>query len=121
VATALVLGAIPAFSGHHALTIPCLLAIFLFHGLCLSNYAINSASLRQSMTPDRFLGRVEAVYQSLTLAASAVGAALTGCLAQLVGVRETLVLLAIVGFVIAGLGLRSIVLMNIVTLPEARA
>lgn len=47
-------------------------------------------SLRQRMTPDDLLGRMNATFRFLLTGALAVGAALSGVLGELVGVRATL-------------------------------
>ncbi|WP_086770286.1 MFS transporter [Streptomyces bobili] len=47
-------------------------------------------SLRQRMTPDDLLGRMNATFRFLLTGALAVGAALSGVLGELVGVRGTL-------------------------------
>lgn len=46
-------------------------------------------SIRQHLTPDRLLGRMNATFRFLLTGALAVGAAVSGVLGQLVGVRAT--------------------------------
>jgi MFS family permease len=70
-------------------------------------YDINSVSLRQSITEDRYMGRVNAGVRFSGLAASLVGALAGGVLGELVGLRLTLVLGSCGLFVAAGLLLAS--------------
>ncbi len=53
---------------------------------------INQTSLRQSLVPDTWLGRVNSSLQFLTRGMLAVGAALGGLIAELFGVRTAMVL-----------------------------
>jgi hypothetical protein len=54
-------------------------------GLGLSN--VLAVSLRQAVTPDRLLGRMNASYRFLTYGAVPVGALLGGALGELLGLR----------------------------------
>jgi MFS family permease len=53
-------------------------------------YDINSLSLRQTITPDRLLGRVNASMRTVELGAMLAGTAAGGVLGQTLGVRATL-------------------------------
>ena len=53
-------------------------------------YEINQVSLRQAITPQRLLGRVNASSQFLKLGAMLAGSLLGGVLGEWVGVRATL-------------------------------
>ncbi len=53
-------------------------------------YDINSLSLRQTITPDRLLGRVNASMHAIELGAMLARAAAGGVLGQMVGLRPTL-------------------------------
>jgi predicted MFS family arabinose efflux permease len=53
-------------------------------------YAITNVSLRQRLTPDRMLGRVNATMQFLIMGLFPLGALLGGVLGELVGLRATL-------------------------------
>jgi len=53
-------------------------------------FAINAISLRQSVTPDRLLGRVNAGFNVLTLGAGLLGALAGGLLGQTLGMRAAL-------------------------------
>lgn len=54
-------------------------------GLGLSN--VLAVSLRQAVTPDRLLGRMNASYRFLTYGAVPIGALLAGALGELLGLR----------------------------------
>jgi len=53
-------------------------------------YDINQVTLRQGITPERLLGRVNATMQFLFLTSNLVGAVIGGLLGELLGVRWTL-------------------------------
>ncbi len=53
-------------------------------------YEINQVSLRQGISPERLLGRVNATLQSLTLGATLGGALLGGLLGETLGLRPVL-------------------------------
>ncbi|MEP7200792.1 MAG: MFS transporter, partial [Chloroflexota bacterium] len=58
-------------------------------------YSINDTSLRQSITPDRLLGRVNASVQLLVAGVGPIGAIVGGVLAEVIGVRQTLFIAAL--------------------------
>ncbi len=53
-------------------------------------YEINEVTIRQSVTPDRLLGRMNATMRTLEGAAMILGTAAGGILGELIGLRETL-------------------------------
>ena len=55
-------------------------------------YNINELSLRQTVTPERLQGRVNATLEFLSLGATLLGAMLGGILGQKIGLRPTVVL-----------------------------
>jgi hypothetical protein len=62
----------------------------------------NVSTLRQSVTPDRLLGRVTAVTRVSVWTSMAIGAAAGGVLAEQIGLRQTVLLsgaLPLLGFV----------------------
>ncbi len=63
-------------------------------------YLITQTSLWQSLTPDRLLGRVSASFQLLVMGVAPLGALVGGGLAQVIGVRMTL-LIASLGIILA--------------------
>ncbi|MFY9571287.1 MAG: MFS transporter [Blastocatellia bacterium] len=58
----------------------------------LTIYQINQVSLRQTITPERLLGRVSASAEFLGLGATLAGSILGGVLGEMIGVRATLFL-----------------------------
>jgi predicted MFS family arabinose efflux permease len=58
-------------------------------------YQINQVSLRQAITPERLLGRVNASAYFLGLGGTLAGSLLGGLLGEMMGVRITLVLAAL--------------------------
>ncbi|TCC00433.1 MFS transporter [Micromonospora zingiberis] len=82
VAMAVVVGA-PALT-----TNPYLLgALFLVGGVLLAAWNVITISLRQRITPDRLLGRVNSGYRLLAWGSMPVGALVGGVLAELFGLR----------------------------------
>jgi MFS family permease len=61
-------------------------------------YQINQVSLRQAITPERFLGRVNASTEFLRLGAALIGSLLGGLAGNTIGVRATLVVGALGSF-----------------------
>jgi hypothetical protein len=62
-------------------------------------YFIGEESLRQSVTPQHLLGRVNASSQLLVAGVGPLGAILGGMLADTIGVRETLFVAALGPFI----------------------
>jgi predicted MFS family arabinose efflux permease len=58
-------------------------------------YMITQTSLRQSLTPDRLLGRVSTSIQLLVMGVAPLGALVGGGLAEVSGVRTTLLVTSI--------------------------
>jgi predicted MFS family arabinose efflux permease len=58
-------------------------------------YAVNEVSLRQSIVPDRLLGRVSATFRFGSLGATLLGSFLGGILGERIGLRPTLVIGAV--------------------------
>ena len=105
---------IPLAGGPVLLAMGCLIAGQFFGDSADTVYAINEMSLRQSITPDRLLGRVNASMQLLQLGVAPLGALVGGLLAGEIGVRAT-VWLAVGGQV---LGLLPLLLSPVKTLRE---
>jgi len=91
---------IPFAAGPVALAAAMLAASQLLDGLH-SVYAVNEVSLRQSITPDRLRGRVNATAHLLVLGVGPLGAIAGAALAESYGIRTTL-LLAVAGVIAAG-------------------
>jgi MFS family permease len=60
-------------------------------------YGINYLALRQAITPDRLLGRMTATMRFLTVAAAPLGSLVGGALATAIGLRGTLLTVAVLG------------------------
>jgi len=65
-------------------------------------YEINEVSLQQALTPDKVLGRVTATIQFVGIGVYLVGLILGGALAEVVGLRPTLVVAGSCGILGAG-------------------
>lgn len=63
---------------------------FLGNGFGLGLSSVLAVSLRQAVTPDRLLGRMNASYRFLTFGAIPIGALLGGTLGELLGVRAAM-------------------------------
>jgi MFS family permease len=64
-------------------------------------YGINYLALRQSITPDRLMGRMTATMRFLTVAAAPLGSLAGGALASAVGLRATLLVIGGLGIALA--------------------
>ena len=76
---------------------------FLIAGVFLGSfsgvvYNINQVSLRQAITPERMQGRMNATMRFLVWGTIPIGSLLAGALATTIGLRETIVIGAIGGF-----------------------
>jgi MFS family permease len=95
------------------LALPLLIASRVIATLTGPVTAINQLSLRQSVTPHRLLGRVNATMLVLALGLAPLGALLAGSLGEMIGLQTTVTVAAIgvqAGFVILLVSpLRSIV------------
>jgi predicted MFS family arabinose efflux permease len=65
-------------------------------------YEINQVSLRQSLSPEGFEGRISAIIQVIGLGAAMAGALLGGMAAEQIGLRATLIIGGL-GYIIAAL------------------
>jgi MFS family permease len=65
---------------------------------------VNARALRQALTPDRLLGRVNATFRVIVGGAVPIGSLLGGVLGELVGIRTTLVI-GVIGMLLAVLPL----------------
>jgi predicted MFS family arabinose efflux permease len=71
-----------------------LIAAQCLFGLGVVAFRVSAASLRQGLTPDRLLGRVNASARVVVQGLTPLGALLGGALGARLGLRETLVLAA---------------------------
>ena len=74
-----------------AVALPMVLAAEFAQWMFLVVYKIGEASMRQEVTPDRLLGRVNSTERFVTYGAIPLGALLGGFLGQEIGVPATLV------------------------------
>ena len=74
------------------LLVPSITVMALLNGFGIATHGVNQISLRQSVTPNRLLGRVSAVTRLVIMGALPLGAALGGTLGSLVGLHATLVI-----------------------------
>ncbi len=81
---------IPLAEGPPALAFAMVFAAQLFGDPFWATYEITSTSLRQSITPERLLGRVTSSMVLVQTGLLPAGALVAGVLAQSIGVRETL-------------------------------
>ena len=70
-------------------------AVYFVAGLGLVIWNVIVVSLRQSVTPNRLLGRVNSGYRLVAWGAMPLGAAIGGVLAQLLGLRAVFVTMAL--------------------------
>ena len=67
----------------------------LLFGLARPVFNINQLSLRQTITPERLLGRMNASVSFVVFGIPTIGALLGGALGQSIGLQKTLVVAAI--------------------------
>lgn len=78
-------------------TNPYLLGVaFFVGGLTIVVWNVITVSLRQRITPDRLLGRVNSGYRMVAWGTMPIGAALGGLLGELLGVRAVFAIMAVV-------------------------
>ena len=83
----------------HAISVPLVVVGEFVVGFCVPVYNVGQVSLRQAITPDRLLGRMNASMRFVVWGTIPVGGLLGGGLGEWVGLRPTLV----VGAVLASL------------------
>ena len=81
---------LPVVGGPAAVIVVALAAGSVFFGLGLTFFEIGDVSLRQTLTPDRLLGRTNATMAVLSRGGLAAGALLGGVLGEVIGLREAL-------------------------------
>jgi len=91
---------------------------FILNGVGLGLTNVFSVTLRQTLTPGRLLGRMNASYRFLTYGAIPVGALIGGALAEAFGVRNAIALCA-AGLLIAPVVVFLSPMRSLVTLPDA--
>ena len=77
-------------------------AVFVLGGISIVVVNIVTVSLRQRITPDRLLGRVNSGYRLVGWGTMPLGAALGGVLAELCGLRAVFAIMALLVLALAG-------------------
>jgi predicted MFS family arabinose efflux permease len=86
---------VPLAAGPPPLVAGVLMASAFLNGLANPIYNINQVSLRQAITPDRLQGRMNASMRFLVWGTIPVGALLGGVLGETLGLRPTMLLMAV--------------------------
>lgn len=85
---------LPLAAGAQALVVALLIGAQISFGLGLTLYNVGQVSLRQSITPDHLLGRMNATLNFAVAGLIPLGALLGGFAGEWLGLRETLLLAA---------------------------
>jgi MFS family permease len=88
---------VPLASGPLLVSVPCLMIAQFARGFGGTLFNINNVSLRQAITPDHLLGRVNATSRFVSTGALTVGALAGGTLGAAFGLRPTLAIGAVGG------------------------
>ncbi|MDQ3692188.1 MAG: MFS transporter [Chloroflexota bacterium] len=80
--------------------VPLLIVTEMANWIATTIYVVNASSLRQAVTPDQYLGRVNATVRTLMLGAAPLGGLAGGAVAQFTGAGPALVI-ASIGFLTA--------------------
>jgi predicted MFS family arabinose efflux permease len=104
------------FGPEHPLLLPVVTAALFVSGVASPIYNVNTASLRQAITPDRLRGRVMGSMRMVAWGSMPIGALLGGALGEWLGVREA-VALAAVGMGLAALWLVYSPILRLRTMP----
>jgi len=88
---------IPLATGPAVVTISLLLLAQFLMGLGVMVYGVNQVSLRQAITPDHLLGRMNASIRFIGWIAAPLGALMGGVLGESIGLHATLVIAALGG------------------------
>ncbi len=86
---------LPIAGGSLPATLAIVAASFLLGGFGVAISDVLVVSIRQAVTPDRLLGRMNASYRTLVYGAIPFGALAGGLLGELIGLRATLAVAAI--------------------------
>lgn len=86
--------AIPLASGGRAAVIAVLVATYCVFGAGLAVFNVHSLSIRQTVVPTEMMGRVASVYRLASWAMIPAGSLLGGLLANVLGLRTTLLVAA---------------------------
>jgi len=83
-------------TGKDLISISLLVTALLIFGVNLAVYNVNTLTLRQAVTPNRLLARMNASYRLILFGAAPIGAVFGGTMADLMGLRTALVI-AVIG------------------------
>ena len=82
-----------------------LVIIFFVGSFSFVLYNVNQVSLRQAITPDRLLGRMNASMRFLVWGTIPIGSLIGGFLGDAIGLRPTIILSAVLGVAVVPVGL----------------
>ena len=111
---------LPLIGGPKFVVVPGLMIADIFVAVGFVFYSVGQVSLRQALTPDRLLGRMNAIMTVSSRGAIPAGALMGGILGELIGLRETL-FIAIAGEATALLWLFYSRMWKLRELPESEA
>jgi predicted MFS family arabinose efflux permease len=109
---------LPAAMGPSWLALTIMLSMFFVGGTFMTIGNTNVATLQQMLIPRDQMGRVVAAMRTVTWGSQPLGALLGGALGALIGIRETLLVIAI-GFCLSSLWLVLSPIAKLKTIPDA--
>lgn len=89
--------AVPLMPDRAAVAVPLLMLVFAFQGMGSTTYNITQVSLRQAITPDKLLGRMNASMRFVVWGTMPFGSFIGGILGAALGLRPTLWVAAVGG------------------------
>lgn len=92
------LGILPLAAEVSMYAIPIVIVAQAFQSIGLTVYSISQISLRQAITPNELLGRVNASRRVLVFGVIPFGAVISGALGETIGLQPTLIIGAVVAF-----------------------
>lgn len=99
-------------------SIPIIVALFIGMGVANMTWNVITVSLRQSLIPDRLLGRVNSVYRLLAWGTMPIGAGIGGLLASTLGLESPFLIGGVVNVV---MGVLALPIVNTAEIERARA
>ncbi len=92
------MGIVPLAAEVSMFAIPIVIAAQVFQSIGLTVYSISQISLRQAITPNELLGRVNASRRVLVFGVIPFGAVISGALGETIGLQLTLIIGGVVAF-----------------------
>lgn len=92
------MGIVPLAAEVNMFAIPIVIAAQVFQSIGLTVYSISQISLRQAITPNELLGRVNASRRVLVFGVIPFGAVISGALGETIGLQLTLIIGGVVAF-----------------------